>query len=303
MPTVTPIKTGRYNNRYGYGSIPGGGHPDPVQDYASGETGYNAHRPSPEIFQRSPADTDEQIKPTGIYQVHDPNKGALKDLQSGEYATSSAVRKLGSPQTWLDDPNLANLSNLIPQLMGYNGQTGQYDPGRGLNVFSPSMMGTIRAQGQQALNQAGEAERAGYVNSQSGRGTAGINPFAILGSNQRAQDRGQLAQGSLQAHLAGIGIGQQLFPQVGQLADAEQARYLDTQKLDFANRNSDKTFWQNELTNRENAVNDFMRQYGIQLTSKGGGKHEADILKNLRAQLDDLQHEQGIAQANLSRYA
>ncbi len=164
-------------------------------------------------------------------------------------------------------------------------------------------MGDFRAQGRQDLNQANAADQATYINSQAGRGTAGINPFAMLMSNQRAQDRGQLAQGQLAAHLAGMEQGQKLFPTIGNLVDAEQGRNLDTQKLDFANRNADKGYWQGEVTNRENAVNDFMRQYGIQLTEKSGGKHQDDELANLRRELMDLQNEQRFAQSNLSRYA
>ena len=255
-----------------------------------------------------------QANPTGIFSPNDPT--AATGLGTGQYQNAAATSKLGTSQVWQSDPNLANVSKAIPQMLGYDEKTGKYDSAAGSIVggpgqaFNPAQLQGLYAQGMQALNQNNKATMAGLANSQASRGTAGMSMGSMM-AGRDAADRGALARGNLDAQLQGLNLGLSqynsklgAFNSVSGLADAEQARNMDTQKLDFANRAQDKGYWQGQSAQDKQAINNAYNSMHAELAqSSGSAKKGQEVKDRYRKMIQDLQRNYQYSAANADRYS
>lgn len=258
--------------------------------------------------------SQNQATPEGIFGVNQPT--AQTGLTGGSYQNPAATNPLGSSQVWNKDPNLSKVSGAIPQMLGYDENTGKYASGPGSLVggpgqaYSPSMLANIYGLGAQALRHTNQANTAGIATANAARGGAGPNTANLM-AGRDAQDRGALARGNLDAQQKGLELGVNqynaqagVFGNIGNLANAEAERGHDTQRLDFAKKNQDKQALQTQVQQAQNAMNNFVNSHAAELNQSSGSKTTGKQSKDyFRKELQDLQRQYQTAQANLSQYA
>lgn len=289
-------------------------------------------------------DPTNQAAATGIYAAKNPMSEDQVDLRAGQYTNPAATNALNSPQIWNYDQNLGKASSQMQQALN-DPQAFSRDPNLsklGGNVsamanrlqngpgqaFNPGQLASLYAMGMQNLGQQNRNFTAGLAGANAGRGTVGVNPSAMLHSQNASQNRAALAQGNLDAQMQGLNLGvnqynasagvlntvgglanqaanrsQDTIGQLGQLAGQQSAQNLETQKLDYAGRLANKDYAQQQAMQAQRAVDNFMTRYGIELTATSGGEQGDQIKENLRKELEGLQHNRDVWQSNLSRYA
>lgn len=177
------------------------------------------------------------------------------------------------------------------------------------NAFSAADLQNMHAMAMNQLQTANQQSQAGIAGANANRGVAGNNVGGLLSQQLGVQQAGALAQGDLNERLQGLQQGVTQYNAsnaasgtLGQQVNSQDQRNAAAQDEQFKAYSDEKNNAFDRFKTANQAYNDLVKQYMIQLGATSGSK-DGDQIKNYnRTLLEQAARERLIALQNYNQY-
>lgn len=177
------------------------------------------------------------------------------------------------------------------------------------NAFSAADLQNLHAMAMGQLQTANQQSQAGIAGANGTRGVAGNNVGGLLSQQLGTQQAGALAQGDLNERIAGRTQGVSEYNAsntasgtLGQQVGGQDQRNAAAQDEQFKAYTDERQNAYSQFSTANDAYNNFVKQYAVQLTTTSGAKNGDQTKTYLRAMLDNLTRERLIALQKYNQY-
>lgn len=239
-------------------------------------------------------------------------------------ATNAHTSMLGLAGRLQNNSNAAN-NNLVYQRNGIYNKWGDYGGLNGAlqtmyqgpnalqngpqNAWGQAQMQNFRTQALNTLGQNNRQTMAGYANANAGRGVAGNSLGGIMSQQNAVQNAGAVANSGWEAQQAGQALGLNQYNARAGVASQLGNAMGEQDQRDYSAYNNEYQSRQQQMKNSfdnyqraQNALTDWDKTYGIQMSSTSGGAQGDQVKMYLRAQRDNLVREMNLSHADYLKY-